>query len=148
MFLGCTSLTDAPVLPATTLSYGCYACMLEGCTSLTQAPELPATILMPYCYSYMFVGCLSLTTSPVLPAPTLVEYCYKGMCKECTLLNHITMLATDISAKRCLTYWVKGVASTGTFSKAEGLDQGEEDGQIRTGVSGIPSGWTVKNYGE
>ena len=174
MFLGCTSLTDAPVLPATTLSYGCYACMFEGCTSLTQAPELPATvlaeacyelmfedctsltqapelpatILMPYCYSYMFLGCSSLTTSPVLPAPTLVERCYSGMFKECTLLNHITMLATDISANRCLSGWVDGVASTGTFIKAEGLDQGTESGQIPTNKSGIPSGWTVKNYGE
>ena len=174
MFRNCTSLTDAPVLPATTLSFGCYSCMFEGCTSLTQAPELPATvlaeacyermfegctsltqapelpatILMPYCYSYMFVGCLSLTTSPVLPAPTLVERCYDGMFKECTLLNHITMLATDISANKCISGWVDGVASTGTFCKAEGLDQGEEYGQIRTGKSGIPSGWTVKNYGE
>ena len=174
MFLGCTSLTDAPVLPATTLSYGCYSSMFEGCTSLTQAPELPATvlaeacyelmfeectsltqapelpatILMPFCYSYMFFGCSSLTTSPVLPAPTLVERCYNGMFKDCTLLNHITMLATDISAKRCISGWVDGVASTGTFIKAEGLDQGEEDGQIPTSKSGIPSGWTVKNYGE
>ena len=174
MFLGCTSLTDAPVLPATTLSSGCYSCMFEGCTSLTQAPELPATVLaeacyelmfedctsltqapelpatmlMPHCYSCMFLGCSSLTTSPVLPAPTLVERCYNGMFKECTLLNHITMLATDISANRCISGWVDGVASTGTFIKAEGLDQGEEDGQIPTSKSGIPSGWTVKNYGE
>ena len=174
MFLGCTSLTDAPVLPATTLSYGCYSCMFEGCTSLTQAPELPATvlaeacyelmfedctsltqapelpatILMPYCYSNMFIGCSSLTTSPVLPAPTLVERCYNGMFKECTLLNHITMLATDISADRCLSGWVDGVASTGTFTKAASLEQGTESGQIPTSKSGIPSGWTVKNYGE
>jgi hypothetical protein len=96
----------------------------------------------------MFVGCLSLTTSPVLPAPTLVEDCYKGMFKECTLLNHITTLATDISATGCLSGWVDGVASTGTFIKAEGLDQGTESGQIRTGKSGIPSGWTVENCGE
>lgn len=58
------------------------------------------------------------------------------------------MLATDISANRCISGWVDGVASTGTFIKAEGLDQGEEDGQISTSKSGIPSGWTVKNYGE
>ena len=58
------------------------------------------------------------------------------------------MLATDISADRCLSGWVDGVASTGTFTKAASLEQGTESGQIPTSKSGIPSGWTVKNYGE
>ena len=34
MFKCCTSLTTAPVLPATTLAEGCYQGMFEGCTSL------------------------------------------------------------------------------------------------------------------
>lgn len=34
MFLGCTSLTQVPVLPATTLANGCYQHMFDGCTSL------------------------------------------------------------------------------------------------------------------
>ena len=46
------------------------------------------------------------------------------------------MLATDISASNCLTDWVYNVASSGTFYKAAGVT-------IPTGVSGIPSGWTV-----
>lgn len=32
----------------------CYANMFNGCTSLTQAPELPATTLASYCYVSMF----------------------------------------------------------------------------------------------
>ena len=40
MFSNCTSLTQAPVLPATTLANGCYSIMFRGCTSLTQAPIL------------------------------------------------------------------------------------------------------------
>ena len=34
MFNGCTSLTTAPALPATTLATGCYGNMFNGCTSL------------------------------------------------------------------------------------------------------------------
>ena len=34
MFYGCTGLTNAPVLPATTLADSCYNGMFSGCTSL------------------------------------------------------------------------------------------------------------------
>jgi hypothetical protein len=83
MFNGCTSLTTAPSLPATTLSDYCYEGMF-GRTSLTTAPSLPATTLSLYCYSYMFRGCTSLTTAPSLPATTLSNYCYRYMFYECS----------------------------------------------------------------
>ena len=50
MFSDCSSLTQAPALPATTLADSCYYNMFSGCTALTQAPELPATTLASYCY--------------------------------------------------------------------------------------------------
>ena len=59
MFNGCTSLTTAPSLPATTLTTRCYYYMFNGCTSLTTAPSLPATTLATRCY-YMFNGCTSI----------------------------------------------------------------------------------------
>ena len=34
MFSGCTGLTSAPVLPATTLNTDCYWSMFSGCTNL------------------------------------------------------------------------------------------------------------------
>ena len=34
--------------------------MFNGCTSLTTAPELPATTLAKYCYSDMFNNCKNL----------------------------------------------------------------------------------------
>ena len=34
--------------------------MFEGCTSLTTAPELPATTLVGYCYGYIFNGCTNI----------------------------------------------------------------------------------------
>ena len=48
----------------------CYRSMFRDCTSLTQAPALPATTLADYCYDNMFNGCTSLTPAAALPAPT------------------------------------------------------------------------------
>ena len=67
------------ILPATTLSYGCYSNMFSDCTSLTEAPDLPATTLADRCYSWMFYNCTSLTTAPQLPATTLALFCYFNM---------------------------------------------------------------------
>ena len=36
LFQGCTSLTKAPALPATTLAPSCYNAMFDGCTSLNE----------------------------------------------------------------------------------------------------------------
>ena len=61
-----------------------FANMFEGCTSLTTAPALPATTLYDFCYSSMFYGCASLTTVPTLPATTLAWGCYYQMFYNCT----------------------------------------------------------------
>ena len=137
MFYRCTSLTSAPELPATTLEESCYSHMFQYCTSLTSAPELPATTLTNYCYQSMFSDCTSLTSAPVLPATTLTVRCYYGMFNGCSNLNEIRMYATDISATNCLSEWVYGVASTGTFTKHPEMTS------LPTGASGIPKGWTV-----
>ena len=163
MFKGCTSLTQAPELPATTLTSNCYDGMFSSCTSLTQAPELPATILFGWCYQYMFDGCTSLTQAPELPAMTLysscyqsmfsgctslaqtpelpatalANYCYYEMFRGCNKLNYVKCLATDTSATNCMTNWLYGVSSTGTFEcdnkKYFTLDS----------PNGIPTGWTI-----
>ena len=168
MFMGCTSLTTAPTLPATTLATNCYRGMFQNCTSLTTAPELPATTLASSCYSFMFYGCSSLTTAPALPVTTLASSCYEGMfmgCSsltaapelpattlasscyvdmfsDCRSLNSIKCLATNISASHCTSAWVSGVASKGTFVKDANMKG------WKTGINGIPSGWTVKDYKE
>ena len=83
MFHGCTSLTAAPSLPASTLAGSCYGYMFYGCTSLTTAPSLPATTLATSCYAHMFQGCTRLTTAPSLPATTLANNCYNSMFYGC-----------------------------------------------------------------
>ena len=50
--------------------FACFYMLFNGCTSLTTAPALPATTLAEYCYFSMFGGCTSLTTAPALPATT------------------------------------------------------------------------------
>lgn len=86
MFKGCANLVNAPELPATTLAEYCYSGMFSDCTSLVNAPELPATTLANNCYSEMFRGCSSLTVTPELPATILTPFCYFGMFRNCSNL--------------------------------------------------------------
>lgn len=139
MFKECENLRDAPVLPATTLAEGCYYSMFRACHKLTVAPVLPATTLAYDCYREMFYSCDNLTTAPDLPATTLKNGCYKEMFRNCKKINYIKCLATDIREPNSLTYWVNGVASTGTFVKNPNMQSWP------TGPDGIPSGWTVQD---
>ena len=100
LFDKCTSLTEAPQLPATQLASNCYRSMFEGCTGLTQAPALPATKLSISCYLGMFDGCVSLTQAPALPATQLADMCYCIMFARCKSLTQApalpaTTLASD-----------------------------------------------------
>ena len=147
MFTGCTSLYTAPELPATTLANNCYGSMFRNCTSLTTAPELPATTLATSCYNNMFDGCTSLTSAPELPATTLATSCYNNMFNNCSNLNYVKCLASSgMTSSNCLTGWLYGVASTGTFVKSTNATTGSSAGASQwkiNSVDGIPSGWTV-----
>lgn len=61
MFSNCNYLMDASnlILPENLINYN-YAGMFAGCSSLTTAPELPATTLTSGCYQSMFEGCTNL----------------------------------------------------------------------------------------
>ncbi len=101
MFSGCTSLTQAPTLPATTLASTCYERMFSGCTGLTHAPALPATTLAPSCYQAMFIGCTGLTRGPALPAMNLAANCYCQMFRDCTSLTRLPELPATNLAETC-----------------------------------------------
>ena len=111
MFYGCTSLTQAPELPAMTLADYCYYSMFCDCTSLTQAPELPATTLAERCYYQMFRGCTALTQVPELPAMTLADYCYRGMFYNCTSLTKASALPATTLANSCYMAMFYGCTS-------------------------------------
>ena len=118
LFQGCTSLTTAPALPATTLVNNCYNSMFSGCTSLTTAPALPATTLATNCYLAMFYNCRSLISAPaVLPAETLVagtsedNGCYGQMFYGCTSLTTAPALPATTLASYCYPQMFVGCTS-------------------------------------
>lgn len=108
LFRDCTSLTKAPILPATTLSASCYESTFRGCEYLTESPVLPAAYLQKYWES----------------KPT---YCYRSLFDGCLRLKKITCLATDYifsikngTSTGAIIYantdsWVHNVPSGGTF---------------------------------
>ena len=111
MFKGCTSLTQAPELPAVKLYKYCYDSMFANCTSLTQAPELPAMTLFSRSYGYMFSGCTSLTQAPGLPATTLAYECYENMFRDCTSLTQAPELPATTLAEHCYQSMFYGCTS-------------------------------------
>ena len=139
MFSGCTNLKNAPVLPATKVNYKCYAGMFSGCSSLAQAPVLPADSLDEECYYGMFADCTSLTQAPALPAKEYARGCYQYMFKGCSNLSQIEVGFSEWSEDEYGTAtdtWVEGVAPTGTFICPKELPE-------EYGVSRIPESWRV-----
>ena len=120
LFNGNTKLTDASglLLPATTLTVGCYDRMFQGCTALTAAPaELPATSLANSCYRDMFFGCTSLTTAPALSATELAEFCYASMFYNCSSLTTAPALPVTELKGRCYISMFCGCSSLTTAPK-------------------------------
>ena len=142
MFLGCTSLTDAPALPATILATGCYSSMFWDCRALVTAPALPATTLADRCYNQMFYNCSALVTAPHLPATTLVSECYNNLFYGCSSLVNISVSFTAWNPANATYYWISDIPAAGTFTCPAALGTNET---ITRGVSNCPSGWTVVN---
>ena len=62
MFAGCTSLTNAPALPATTLNFMCYSSMFRNCTKINYIKCLATDISAPSCTSNWVQGVASTGT--------------------------------------------------------------------------------------
>ena len=137
MFSNCTSLTTAPSLPATTLADNCYHYMFNKCTSLTTVPALPATTLKSDCYRAMFYGCTSLTTAPALPATTLANYCYNSMFNGCTSLTTAPSLPATTLANYCYYYM---------FSYCTSLQVYSSSGTGHTKAWRIPTSGSASSY--
>lgn len=139
MFQGCTSLTSVPEqLPAVNLAIGCYASMFQGCTSLRSSPELPATTLVASCYQRMFKGCTSLISPPTLEAGELVNECYVEMFYDCSSLNYMEALFLTEPINLYTRDWLSGVAASGTFIKNA---EAEWD---KRGDNAVPDGWEIE----
>ena len=145
MFYGCKALTQAPALPATTLAPSCYHTMFNGCTALTQAPALPATTLAKYCYYIMFYGCKALTTAPELPATELTYGCYEGMFINCESLTQAPELNATILDIDSYTDMFNGCSKL-NYVKAMFTNSLDVNRFLENWLSGVsPTGTFVKN---
>ena len=140
MFQDCKALTQAPVLPATTVVSYCYNGMFLGCTGLTQTPALPATTLANFCYIGMFRGCTSLTQAPALPATTLTSGCYWGMFQGCTSLK----LSTTQTGEYTVVYRIP-TAGTGTTATNALSNMFTGTGGTFTGTPAINTTYYLSN---
>ncbi|MCQ2253616.1 MAG: hypothetical protein MJZ61_09210 [Bacteroidales bacterium] len=136
LFLDCTSLTQAPELPAMSVSENGYHNMFNGCTSLTKAPEIPATDMnllsceamfanctslvegpsvlyasAPFCYEGMFSGCINLTKAPKLPNQWVSWGCCNAMFAGCTSLETAPELPAEYLADQCYSCMFNGCSS-------------------------------------
>ena len=104
MFSSCASLQKAPELPAETIKDESYSAMFSGCINLTETPELRATTLGKHCYMGMFVGCGNLTKAHDLPAMKLETGCYEYMFTSCQSLKTPPALPATELADSCYNY--------------------------------------------
>lgn len=127
LFEGCTALTSAPELPATTLAERCYGSMFKNCTALVTAPkELPATELAEGCYQAMFQSCEKLTTAPELPAKALAESCYEAMFSQCTSLEVAPELPAETMEESCYTEMFYGCKNLTSAPKLPATTMAEQ----------------------
>lgn len=136
---GKDNLESATALEAKNAFYGLFA----GAENLVNNAErqlvLPATTLTEGCYQDMFNGCKGIEKAPVLPAPKLEKDCYSEMFYDCAKLNHVTCLATDITATDCTKDWL---AKAGTEATSAPVLESLID-MTPNSDDGIPESWTL-----
>ena len=118
--------------------------LFRGCTSLTAAPELKATTLADYCYSSMFYGCTSLTAAPELKATTLADGCYYIMFYGCTKLSTVTMLAPSDQISKASNCCYKWLYKAGTGETVTSRTLKVMDADAYTALEGkgyLPDNW-------
>ena len=147
LFYNCSTLTSAPYISGTRLSYGCYMEMFKGCTSLTSAqPVLPALELAGSCYESMYEGCTNMMRSPVLPAEIPDYRSYRRMFCGCSRLREVEVGMREWNVNNFSeTDWLRGVSREGVFKCPIDLcvvkPSSRKEGMVR--VATVPSSWTL-----
>ena len=107
-FRKCQSLVSIKnlVMPATTLSQGCYRSMFNKCWYLTELPDVfipSGAILTSACCRYTFEELGASASTPVevpfgfLPSTNIAERCYEGMFKGSNILSAPELPATTLA---------------------------------------------------
>ena len=140
---GKDNLESATTIEANNAFYGLFAAADKLVNNDERLLVLPATTLTEGCYQDMFNGCKGIEKAPELPAPKLEKNCYQEMFYDCAKLNHVKCLATDISAENCTKDWLgkAGTEATGekVLETAVPMTPNSDDG--------VPVGWTAQTDG-
>ena len=137
---GKDNLESATTIEANNAFYGLFAGAEKLVNNTERLLVLPATTLTEGCYDNMFSGCKGIEKAPELPAPKLEKGCYQEMFFDCAKLSHVKCLATDIKAENSTKDWL-GKAGTEATSKpvlesVVDMKAGSDDG--------VPEAWTAK----
>lgn len=92
MYLTCTGLTSVPDITANSVGSGGCKSMFSSCSSLVTPPALSPTSLTYESYAHMFNSCTSLTTTPVINDASLSYSACSAMFYSC---KSITSGAVD-----------------------------------------------------
>ena len=140
---GKDNLEGATAIEAKNAFYGLFAGAENFVNNADRQLVLPATTLTEGCYQDMFNGCKGIEKAPVLPAPKLEKNCYQEMFYDCAKLNHVKCLATDISAEGCTKNWLTNAGTEATGEKVlETLIPMESNSD-----DGVPTSWTAQTDG-
>ena len=135
---GKDGFADADALEAKNTFYGLFAGAEQLVNNADRLLVLPATTLTEGCYQDMFNGCKGIEKAPELPAPKLEKNCYQEMFYDCAKLNSVRCLATDIKAEDSTKDWLGNAGTEATGEKVlETLVPMTQDSD-----SGVPDGWT------
>ena len=113
------------ILSATTLKESCYEQMFYGCTGLTHAPELPASSVPKKGYKSMFQGCTALTAAPELPATSVGEEGCYSMFQGCTSLTGVPASLKGASGNSACRQMFDGCTSLSRAPELESLSVGQ-----------------------
>lgn len=157
------------VMPATTISEGCYGYFFRGCTSMIKTPKVIPALHIPYlACAAVFGRCYNITEGPVFNCTSVENLAfghydnYMGCFQSCTSLqkapvlkpatlydNSYGNLFRDCTSLTEITVWATDFTSTSFSSWVRGITR--TDGIIKcksrslpSGVDGIPNGWTIQ----
>ena len=136
---GKDNLESATTIEANNAFYGLFAGADKLVNNADRLLVLPATTLTEGCYQDMFNGCKGIEKAPELPAPKLEKNCYQEMFYDCAKLNSVRCLATDIKAENSTKDWLGNAGTEATGEKVlETLVP-----MTANSDDGVPTSWTA-----
>ena len=137
---GKDNLESATTIEANNAFYGLFAGAEKLVNNTERLLVLPATTLTEGCYQDMFNGCKGIEKAPELPAPKLEKGCYQEMFYDCAKLNHVKCLATDIKAENSTKDWLGKAGTEATETKV--LESVVP--MTANSDDGVPTSWTAQ----